>query len=48
MNSVQGLVIIITGGAQGIGRGCSLKFVQKGAHVICGVHIDIILSYQGY
>jgi NAD(P)-dependent dehydrogenase (short-subunit alcohol dehydrogenase family) len=34
---VKNKVIIITGGAQGIGKACSLKLAEEGAHIICGV-----------
>jgi NAD(P)-dependent dehydrogenase (short-subunit alcohol dehydrogenase family) len=33
---VKNKVIIITGGAQGIGKACSLKLAEEGAHIICG------------
>jgi NAD(P)-dependent dehydrogenase (short-subunit alcohol dehydrogenase family) len=35
---LAGKVVVVTGGANGIGRGCVLAFAREGAHV---VSIDI-------
>lgn len=35
MSEFNGKVVIVTGGAQGIGRGISLAFAEQGANVLC-------------
>lgn len=35
MSEFNGKVVIVTGGAQGIGRGICLAFAEQGAHVLC-------------
>jgi len=36
MAQFSGKVVIVTGGAQGIGRSCCIHFAEEGAHVVCG------------
>jgi NAD(P)-dependent dehydrogenase (short-subunit alcohol dehydrogenase family) len=36
VNRLEGKVAIITGGVQGIGRGCALRVAQEGAKVVIG------------
>jgi NAD(P)-dependent dehydrogenase (short-subunit alcohol dehydrogenase family) len=36
MNRLQDKVVVITGGVQGIGRGCALRMAEEGAKVVVG------------
>jgi NAD(P)-dependent dehydrogenase (short-subunit alcohol dehydrogenase family) len=45
MNTGEGLSVLVTGGGTGIGKGCALRFLQRGATVtIAGPDGDVLAS----